>query len=80
MEAKTWNERWNTYGDAMMERQRIVSYNRSRRMKKLPLLPVPEKPEKLKVYECYKNGTFEGVVYDIEAVPENMTYKIVDAK
>ncbi len=61
------------YGRDIMERQAIISENRSRRMRKVkrePLL-VPDKPEPFALWIAYDaDGTFGGVLTSPEECPE----------
>jgi len=71
-------EATTAYHTARKSRRDAVRENASRRMRKLPQIPVPlmpVKPNKLVAYET--DGTFGGVVYsgDISEVPEGMTYR-----
>src|SRR5271157_20178 len=53
------------YKKLRQERDQIISQNRSRRMKGLPALPVPAKPETPKVPVAYAaDGTYEGRLED----------------
>ncbi len=58
------------YKKLRMERDQIISQNRSRRMKGQPPVPVPPKPEVPKVPVAYAaDGTYEGVLRDAEDCP-----------
>jgi len=66
-----------------MNRQEIISRNRSRRLRGLPLLPQPPKvapPKKRVVYSREKDGslTYEGTLREGEDVPEGMVLKLED--
>ena len=64
------------YQRALAERQRIISDNRSRRMRGLATLPVPPKPEPPLVPVAYEpDGTYAGVMRSPDELPPGFTLK-----
>jgi hypothetical protein len=68
---------WNNY---MQIRREIISKNRSNRLKKLPLLQVPEKIDCPKVIAAFESdGTYYGIIESLDELPHGYKYKMVDA-
>jgi hypothetical protein len=68
---------WSKY---MNNRREIISQNRSNRLKKLPLLVVPEKLKPPQVIAAYEpDGSYAGIINSLDELPEGYKYKMVDA-
>ena len=77
-----YKNQYSEYQRLAAIRNNVISKNRSIRMSNIhnktnrSLLIVPEKPIPPAIYECYNGNTYEGIVYDIDDVPEGMTFKV----
>lgn len=66
----------NEYNILMAKRNRIISDNRSRRMRGLPLLRVPSVPQKPLVPVAYtKSGDYHGRLSDANELPTGYILK-----
>jgi hypothetical protein len=71
---------YNEYAAYMRNRQEIISTNRSNRLKKLPLLKVPDKIKPPQVIVAYEpDGTYAGVINSLDELPAGYKYKMQDA-
>ena len=65
------------YSKALAERARIVSLNRSQRMRGLPCFPLPPKPEKPMGRFAYDaDGVYVGKLADNQECPQGCTVKL----
>lgn len=70
------------YRKAVKARQDAISANRSRRMRGLPTLPVPDAPQRPQVAVAYSQGgtVYEGVLATPEDCPVGCVIKWEDAR
>ena len=71
-EADLWREK-RLRSDALRRRRQAVSTNRSHRLMKIPLVPVPDKPDKLYVPCAYDaDGSWHGRLSASTDCPKGM--------
>lgn len=64
------------YHKADAARREVIRANASRRMRKLPTLAVPPKPERPTVLVCYDaEGTYMGTIQNADEAPDGSIVK-----